>query len=45
MNKNTLTVFAIDDDSDVFVLLRVNYNKLRDSLKKSLGSFRTEFKQ
>ena len=33
MNKNTLTVFAIDNDSDLYVLLRVNYNKLRDSLK------------
>lgn len=31
VNRNTLTTLAIDDNSDIFVLLRVNYNKLRDS--------------
>ena len=33
ISKNVLTAFAVDDNSDVFILLRVNYNNLRDSLR------------
>ena len=31
VNRNSLAAFAVDNNSDIFVLLRVNYNKLRDS--------------
>ena len=33
INKNTLTAFAVNNNNDIFILLRVNYNNLRDSIK------------
>ena len=36
VNRNTLTTFAVDDSSNIYVLVRLNYNQLRDSFNSFL---------